>query len=202
MLFPFALLLSPDPPRFTREFVWKSKGIEHRALVAVEGAQGPRYVCRLKYQGAPGKKWESRIADDDGPIQKKPLIQAEKIVGGGRLIMISTQVPNWHRTTFWVAGDKKAEPLVLKYRDVADHVFMYWKSAKNEVTSLTIFDRWVGGNSTTVIRNGKRLDRWEEITTYSLDRNGLRKVEQHRRLIPNSGGGKSERTYRRLGVHR
>lgn len=134
---------------------------------------------------------------DDGPLISNPNC-VRLASGSGQVLQLDLSLPNWNSAVFLVTGASTISPLVFKFRDNPKSVIKQIWTKDKGLTGIMTYDRWIGGQTRVVMAKGIRLDRNEEVRTYRIDRRGISLQRKSLRVIPNSGGGVMEKTYREL----
>lgn len=183
---------------YTQTFVWLHSGAQQQAQVTLESSNHGQ-IAVLSYKASARLIWTSSVdvssRDGAGRVESpRPSASAFPARNGTRLIHLSAPIPNWAQSVFWLTTEHKAEPLVFRYRDDFANVFKLGRR-NGAVTRLVVYDRWIGGPPSVRTTRGKRVDRWEKVTTYELTTAGLRIAHERYRLVPATGGGVHEQLF-------
>lgn len=130
----------------------------------------------------------------EGPLNESPQL---RLIGraGPSVLNLSLAVPNWNETWLWVASTEKTRPVVIRHRSEERNVIVPVLQKNDSVGRIIVYDKWIGGTPRSRKRNGKILDRWEQVTTYRVSKSGFTVVSVRNRLIRNEAGGPADRNH-------
>lgn len=184
------LLVLSSPKDYFKEFVLSKA---NKVSCSVSATESARPAIQMVFTRDNKQRW-TVSQRTEGPLNAAPKA---RVVGksGIKILILSLAIPNWNETWVWVAGQRKSEPLVIRYQASEPNVLVPTLRRDGAVSSIVTYDKWIGGTTLPKKRNGRTLDRRERVTTYLVTATGLKTKLVRTRLIEAHGGGPEDRNH-------